>query len=110
VRKPTIVCHCDWSKPAKKRWLAKAVLNSDGRYTAYAPERVGIPGALLSELQAESGSRCRVFVGFDFAIGVPVSYAERVGAAAFRDFLLMLGEDNWKEFFCLPSRRPSKTP
>lgn len=99
MTKPTLICHCDWSKTAKKRWLAKAVLGKDGRYTASAPERVGDPDRLLSTLQAEAGKHGSVFLGFDFPIGLPVHYARRAGVTSFRDFLSSLEHAVWCRFF-----------
>ena len=39
---PTLIAHADWSKDAKKRWIAKAALKK-GRYIAKAPGRWGTP-------------------------------------------------------------------
>jgi len=99
MRPPNLICHCDWSKTAKKRWIAKAVLGIDGNYTVYAPECVDAASALLPRLRAESGDQGRVLLGFDFPIGIPLNYAERAGATSFRDFLLQLGVNDWREFF-----------
>jgi hypothetical protein len=40
-----------------------------------------------------------VLVGFDFPIGLPLAYAERVGADSFPDLLPQLGEGPWGGFY-----------
>jgi len=93
---PGLVYHADWSKSARKRWRAMAIL-SDGRYTASEPVRVGDLKQLLESLRSQSGSTGTVFAGFDFPIGVPAHYAEQAKISNFRKFLSELSADD--EFF-----------
>lgn len=99
ARKPQIVFHADWSSNAKKRWGAKATLGADGRYIASGPFRVGETGLILGTFQSEAGIEGCVFAGFDFPIGVPIQYAQRVGISGFRDFLFKLDQDEWVDFY-----------
>ena len=55
LAKPNVVYHADWSSIAAKRSCARVVLGTDGRYTALAPEPVGIPGSLIAKLRQETG-------------------------------------------------------
>ena len=95
----SVVCHADWGSNLKKRWCAKAILDGDGRYTAFAPELAGQPGMLLSKLHVAAGHTGCALVGFDFPIGLPAAYAKRAGVSSFRDLLPRLGQGNWKDFY-----------
>jgi hypothetical protein len=93
------VAHADWGTSAGKRWLARAVLGVHGRYVAHPPERVGDADTLLRRLLAATGGEGPVFAGFDFPIGLPAAYADRV---ALDDFLVALprfGEGEWADFY-----------
>jgi len=94
-----VVYHADWGSKEKKRWCAKALLGTDGRYTAFASEPVGAPGSLIERLRKEAGDGGCVFAGFDFPIGVPAFYAKRAKISRFRDCLLKLGRGKWKDFY-----------
>jgi hypothetical protein len=97
--RPSLVAHADWGTSAGKRWLARAALGRDGRYVAQPPERVGEAATLLGRLLAATGGEGPVFAGFDFPIGLPAAYAERV---ALDDFLVALagfGEGEWMDFY-----------
>lgn len=96
---PNLVVHADWGSDAKKRWMARAILRSDGKYHAQAPELVGEPGKLISKLRHDAGIRGCAFVGFDFPIGLPLRYAWRAGVGDFLTFLRVLGEGDWAEFY-----------
>ena len=96
---PRVVAHADWGKSPDKRWLARAVLDSRGRYVARAPEPVVDAPMLLRRLLASDGDGGAIFVGFDFPIGLPGAYAER---AAIDDFLAVFpqfGEGDWAQFY-----------
>ncbi|MBZ5669230.1 MAG: hypothetical protein LAO04_05825 [Acidobacteriia bacterium] len=97
--KPDVVYHADWGSKNPKRWCARAFLGADGRYTAFAPERVGTPGSLVSALCREIGGTGCAFAGFDFPIGVPAVYAQQAGISSFRTLLPKLGHRKWKDFY-----------
>jgi hypothetical protein len=97
--KPNVVYHADWGIKDKKRWCAKAVLRTEGRYTALAPEPVGDVGSFITRVRTEAGRAGCAFVGFDFPIGIPVAHAERAGISKFRDLLPQLGHGEWKDFY-----------
>ena len=99
MNKPTLIFHADWSSNALHRWSAKAVFESDGRYTALGPSLVGDLTPLLKNLRLEAGAFGSVFAGFDFPIGVPAHFAQRAEISKFRDFLALLGQGVWKNFY-----------
>jgi hypothetical protein len=77
---PDLILHADWSTEAsEKRQVARAQLR-DGAYV------LDPPGAcrrgLLEELLREADSGKAVLAGFDFAIGVPIAWAEVARAAS----------------------------
>jgi len=103
VRPPTLVAHADWGWSPPKRWLARACLEA-GRYVARAPEPVGAPPTLLGDLVAAAPGGGPVLLGFDFPIGLPAAYAERVGITRFLDVLPGFGEAAWPEFYRVADR------
>ena len=94
---PYLVAHADWSVHPRKRWSARAVLQSDGRYCAFAPEPVGALEAFWADLdRAGDGS---AFVGFDFPIGLSRAYAERAGIDDFPAELAKFGTGRFADFY-----------
>ena len=99
IIQPNVVCHADWGSSAKKRWCAKAILQSDGHYTAGALGSVQEPGLLVRKLRQEAGDTGCAFLGFDFPIGLPEAYAKGGGISDFRSFLTHLGSGDWRDFY-----------
>jgi hypothetical protein len=56
------------------------------------PEPVGDPHTLLRRFLAGASHRGPVFVDFDFSIGLPAVYAERVAIDDFLEALPRFGE------------------
>lgn len=100
---PSLVIHADWSASPGKRWQARAVLDSEGRYTLHAPEPVGNPSNWLERLHDAAGGG-GILLGVDFPIGLPLVYAARAGITSFLDMLPRLGTDEWAGFY-----RPAET-
>ena len=96
---PTHIYHADWGTDAGKRWLARAKLGLDGRYTAEGPYLVGDHTRLITSVRSEIGSEGCAIIGFDFPIGVPEQYASVAGIEDFKLFLLGLGSGAWADFF-----------
>lgn len=72
----------------------------DERYLASGPDPVdNPPTTLIENLKKTAGESGIVFAGFDFPIGIPRHFAERAGISRFRDFLLLLGTGDWKNFY-----------
>jgi hypothetical protein len=76
---PTHIYHADWGTDPNKRWIARAQLGFDGRYTAEAPRPVGDHPHLITSIRSEIWSGGSALVGFDFPIGVPERYASASG-------------------------------
>lgn len=93
-----VVAHCDWGLDAKKRWMAVAKFK-DGVWLLEPPEPVGDSARLLPRLAAHGSGDGSVLVGFDFPIGLPRWYSERVGFASFRHALSAFGTSEWEPWF-----------
>jgi hypothetical protein len=102
MKLPKYVIHADWGINPRKRWLAQAVLQANGRYQAQSPNLVPPLEAWLSSLQAKNGV---VLVGFDFPIGLPETYARQAGIYDFLAMLPQLGQGEWADFY-----RVAETP
>jgi hypothetical protein len=98
-RLPDLITHADWGTQPTKRWIAAAVLQTDGSYLALAPEPVKEPGTLLQRLRASIGAQGTILAGFDFPIGLPLRYAQACGIGDFLEFLPRLGQGEWADFY-----------
>lgn len=90
---PKRVVHADWSVAPKKRWAARADRLPHGAYAVGTPKLV-TPAELLDIARGTS-----TLIGFDFPIGLPASYAARVGATSFSELVPLLGSGDWSSFF-----------
>ena len=106
---PRLIAHADWSSNAKKRWICLAELDHQGSYRVRVPKTVGNPQSLFTELlkQADGGN---VFAGFDFPIGLPSAYAEKIQIRDFRSLLPELGHGVWADFFEVARERDEIGP
>ncbi len=91
---PQVVAHCDWSKDAARRWMAKAV-QSGGRYRAEAPALAGELSTLFQRISATQSENVptesvSALIGFDFPIGLPRAFADLRKIPAFLPFLQTL--------------------
>ncbi|MBI1259117.1 MAG: hypothetical protein GC204_16735 [Chloroflexi bacterium] len=94
---PARVIHADWSANPRKRWMAEAILGEDNRYTVRAPKLIRDAGLfMLTAMTAAAGG---VLIGFDFPIGLPLSYARKVGIDNFLTVLPQFGEGQWAKFY-----------
>lgn len=89
------------------------MLESDGHYRARAPAEVGCLSSYFRRLRGDIDADAAVLAGFDFPIGLPASYADKVGVTDFVDELPRFGHGKWDEFYCpapsqscISSRRP----
>ncbi len=101
--RPGHILHADWGMAPKKRWLARASVAADGRYTAHAPNRIENHADLIPSTQRQIGANGCAFIGFDFPIGIPISYARLTGARDFKSFLKELGSGEWVDFYSVAS-------
>jgi hypothetical protein len=88
--------------------MCVAEAESNGTFSAHAPELVGHLGTLLHRLSERGDGR--VFIGFDFPIGVPAAFAKRLGLSRFEEMLTVLGEGEFKEFFNIAERPEEISP
>lgn len=100
---PSMVVHADWGSDPKKRWMARATLQ-DGKYEAYAPELVKDPLSMIQRLRNGVLEDATLLVGFDFPIGLPRRYADKIGVENFMNLLPLLGRGGWSEFYCVAER------
>ena len=54
---------------------------------------------MIPEISRQIGAKRCALVGFDFPIGIPVSYARLAGVTDFKRFLLGLGHEKWVDFY-----------
>lgn len=95
---PRLVVHADWSRDAKKRWMARAVLR-DRCYHLSKPELVGDCASLMKRLRADLRPNDCVFIGFDFPIGLPQPYATAANLSDFLSALPSFGQGTWSHFY-----------
>lgn len=95
---PDLVAHADWGSNAAKRSLAIAVRRK-GRYTALPPKPIEAPQRLLEILREMVGQRASILLGFDFPIGLPMRYAEKLGITNFLTVLPLFGQGEWASFY-----------
>ena len=95
---PAVVYHADWGTAFQKRWFSMAVRTRAG-YEAYGPALVNDHTAFISRVKGETGTGGSAIVGFDFPIGIPSRYAVLIDAAAFKPFLLQLGDGAFPDFY-----------
>lgn len=105
IKLPDLVIHADWSVRPGKRWMARATRQENGRYLVEAPQPAGGPATLLYRLRSWAGPKGVVLAGFDFPIGLPYSYARKVGVDDFVSLLPKLGWGKWETFFRVAERR-----
>jgi hypothetical protein len=103
---PGLIVHCDWSTDANKRWAAHAERIGDEAYRIDSPSPVGALDDFFirQRKRAPTGS---ILTGFDFPIGLPLAYAERLGIHRFLDVLRQFGEGEWADFY-RPADRPEE--
>ena len=104
---PTHILHADWGTAPNKRWLAQAILGTDGRYTSHAAAGIQNHERLIPSVAKQVGTGGCAVLGFDFPIGIPASYAQIAGATDFKSFLRALGSGEWPDFYNV-ARVPSE--
>ncbi len=95
---PNFIAHCDWSADPNKRWMATAVRFGD-RWHLGSTEPVGQSSQLLDRLGHRGRLDNRLFIGFDFPIGLPTTYAERTSFRDFQHALAGFGSGEWETWF-----------
>jgi hypothetical protein len=103
---PKLVAHADWGSNAAKRSLAISVWEHS-RYTAMPPLYVEEPRKLLQKLRGMAGPSGSILLGFDFPIGLPQGYAEKVGIKNFPATLPLFGREEWESFY-QPAAEPGQ--
>lgn len=95
---PKLVAHADWGSNAAKRSLAISIWEQS-RYAAMPPLYVEKPRELLQTLRGIAGSNGSILLGFDFPIGLPKRYADKVGITNFPAALPLFGQGAWESFY-----------
>ncbi|MBE0409568.1 MAG: hypothetical protein IBX69_07535 [Anaerolineales bacterium] len=96
---PSLIVHADWSTNPQKRIMARAVKNHKGSYTVKQPEMVGDLNSFFSRLKADVDPGGCILVGFDFPIGIPLTYARAAGLTSFLSALPKFGRKDWADFY-----------
>jgi hypothetical protein len=101
----TRLLHCDWSVDRQKRWTAIAVRTESGWYV----ERVEPTQPGADFLDCLFDETHLTLAGFDFAIGLPSFYIDRIASALFEgfsfpDLLATLPQERWANFFSAAAR------
>lgn len=96
---PGLVVHADWGSTPNKRMMTVAEWEGSS-YTVHTPELVGSLDTLIPRLLARARDR-KLIMGFDFPIGLPAAYAQRVGIENFLMTLPQFGTGMWKRFYDL---------
>jgi hypothetical protein len=76
---PSLVVAADWSTDEKKRRMVRAERVDPGKYVVFPPEPVGDCGTLIRRLRNQVREGESLLIGFDFPIGLPAAYAQRLG-------------------------------
>ena len=100
-RLPRLVVAADWSTADQKRWMVRAERDSTSAYAVFPPEPVGDLSTFIQRLGNQTAGTDSVLVGFDFPIGLPAAFAQRVGIDSFRKALSQFGSDPWDEFYII---------
>jgi hypothetical protein len=90
-----IIFHADWGINPNKRWVAMA----ERRHSGWEISSLAIAPCNLSAKLLEAARDKRVLAGFDFPIGVPAKWAEKMKLESFADFLKRLRNDAYPAFF-----------
>ena len=90
-----VIFHADWSINPNKRWVAMA----ERRQSGWEIFSLAIAPCNLTAKLMEAARDKRVLAGFDFPIGVPARWAEKMKLESFPDFLKQLRNDAYPAFF-----------
>ena len=90
-----VIFHADWSINPNKRWVAMA----ERRQTDWEISSLAIAPCNLTAKLMEAARDKRVLAGFDFPIGVPARWADKMKLESFLDFLKQLRNDAYPAFF-----------
>ncbi len=86
---PDPVISADWSVNEKKCWMVRAELFEGTCYLIFPPEPVGKPSTLIERVRTSLPQSGTGLIGFDFPIGLPEKYADRVGVSHWREALVL---------------------
>ena len=90
-----MIFHADWSINPNKRWVAVAEMRQSG----WEIFSLKIAPANLADLLLEHARNKRVLAGFDFPIGVPAKWADKMKLESFPHFLDQLRNNAYPAFF-----------
>ena len=90
-----VIFHADWSINPNKRWVAMA----ERRQSGWEISSLAIAPCNLTAKLLEAARDKRVLAGFDFPIGVPAKWANKVKLGSFPSFLDQLSKDPDPAFF-----------
>lgn len=88
------LCHSDWGKDPKKRWMCRAQY-FENTWAVSAPELVGETDTFFHRVALGK----QTLFGFDFPIGFPKKYSQSIGCETFSDVLKKLNDPSWEKWF-----------
>jgi hypothetical protein len=97
------VFHADWSCDPKKRWLAAAERRGDA-WKVDAPKPASTTAELLILIHRCRQNSCRALFGFDFPIGLPITFGRQIEFEGFVHALSEFGGGPWQAFFRVADR------
>jgi hypothetical protein len=95
----SVIAHSDWSKNPAKRRMAVAILQPDLQWLVCEPINIPNPSGYFHSLQSLQMVAGCILAGFDFPIGIPCSYASKLGITDFLWFLTSLSKEKWDQFY-----------
>ena len=98
-RLPDLVVHADWSTNPRKRWMAIAKFSQQEKYIVEYPCLAGDLDDLLFRLSEMAGKSGCILLGFDYPIGLPLKFAQKLGVSDFLEVLPKLGHGKWRDFY-----------
>ena len=87
--------------------MAIAILQANHRWLVCEPLKVCDPSSLFLYLKSHQLIPGCIMAGFDFPIGIPLTYAAKAGITDFLTTLALFGHNEWDQFYT-PAEHPSQ--
>ncbi|NJD59434.1 MAG: DUF429 domain-containing protein [Anaerolineales bacterium] len=98
-RDVSLIAHVDWSVNPTKCWVAVAAKQPDRHWIITELNNVSAPGGIFRHLVSSLQVHGCVLAGFDFPIGLPIAYAQKVHITDYLSALVNFGYPDWESFY-----------